>query len=145
MYERKIQDCTLRAPADGVIVKIPCRNSMYVTEGETAVVMVDGQETMVWAFVDEAFIRKVKVGQSALVRSEVYTHLQYGSFDAEVVKISAVPIKDASGAVKYPVRLHLDTDNFDIKYGSKVTVTIIIGNTPAIYTLLNISAEDEII
>ena len=45
----------------------------------SAIVMAGGDETMVWAYVDEAFIRKVKVGQLAQVRSEVYSHLQSGS------------------------------------------------------------------
>jgi len=145
IYKEKIEKCKLLAPADGIVLSIPCRDSMYVVTGTPAIELAGGTETIIWAYVEEAFIRKIKVGQEALVRSEVYNHLQYGNFDAEVIKISDMPVNSADGIARYPVKLRMDTDNFNIKYGSNVIVTIVIGNSPAIYALLNISEEDSII
>ena len=71
--------------------------------------------------------------------------MQYGNFEAEVIKISDTPADSSDGLVKYPVKLRLDTDNFDIKYGSKVIANIMIGKAPAIYALLNMSAEKQVI
>lgn len=71
--------------------------------------------------------------------------MQYGNFEAEVIKISDTPADSSDGLVKYPVKLRLDTDNFDIKYGSKVITSIMIGEAPAIYTLLNMSSENQVI
>ncbi len=145
VYQKRIRDCRIVAPADGLIVDIPCRNSMYVKVGEPAIVIAGGKDTMVWAYVDEAFIRKIKIGQQAQIRSEIFSHIQYGNFEAEVIKIADTPAESADGMVRYPVKLRLDTDNFNIKYGSKVTVSIMIGEAPAVYTLLNISDEDQVI
>ena len=63
VYQQKIRDCRIVAPADGLVLDIPCRNSMYVKAGEPAVILAGGDDTIVWVYVDEAFIRKVKVGQ----------------------------------------------------------------------------------
>ncbi len=143
-YRKLIADCKLRAPADGRIVEIQCRDTMYVEQGKTAVTLAGGGDLMVIAEVDERFIRKIRLGQKARVSSEVFNRLQYGSFSAEVVKIGYIPLPSAStgGMTAYPVKMRLDPDGCDIRIGSRTAVTLITGKRPAIFALLNISDED---
>lgn len=142
-YQKLIDDCKLRAPANGRIVEIPCRNTMYVERGKTAVTVAGGQNLMVIAEVDERFIRKIRLGQIARISSEVFNRLQYGSFHATVERIGYIPMREESGmAAKYPVKLRLDSDGCDIRIGSKTEVTIITGMRPAIFAFLNITEDD---
>lgn len=147
-YLKQIENCRIIAPEDGLVVSIPCRTSRYVERGKAALVLASGEKLMIIADVDERQIRKVKLDQGARVSSEVFNRLQYGYFEAQVIKIGDVPseyTKAANGGIAYPVRLELDSDDCNIKIGSKVEVSIITGTQPAIFTLLNITEEDGIV
>ena len=146
-YRRQISNCRITAPEAGLVVAIPCRSSRYVERGKTALVLASGDGLMIIADVDERQIRKIRLEEKARVSSEIFNRLQYGYFDASVVKIGDVPseyMRDGKTSVAYPVRLELDSDDCNIKIGSKVEVSIITGTQPAIYTLLNITEEDAV-
>ena len=71
----------------------------------------------------------------------MYSRLQYGMFEASVVKIASVPMDENSD--KYPVWLRLKNEGCDIKIGSKAEVRIFTGSSPAIYAFLNITKDDD--
>ncbi len=139
VLNRKIEECKIRAAEDGIILSLPCKDSRYVNRGSPAVIM-GSLELTVRADVDARFIRKIRSGQKADISSDIFSRLQYGKFSASVVKIGAVPLE---GTTLYPVYLTLDTEDCDIKVGSKAEVRIITGNQPAIYAFMNITKDDE--
>ena len=136
---RKIEECKIRAKEDGIILSLPCKDSHYVNRGNPAVIM-GSLELTVRADVDARFIRKVRFDQKAEITSDIFSRLQYGEFSASVVKIGTVPLE---GTSLYPVYLALNTEDCDIKVGSKAEVRIITGTQPAIYAFLNITKDDE--
>ena len=136
ILRKKIDDCKIRAVVDGIILSLPCKDSMYVDRGKPAVIM-GSLELSVRADVDARFIRKVRLTQRAEISSDIFSRLQYGHFAATVVKIGTVPLDN-------PVYLALDTADCDIKVGSKAEVRLITGTQPAIYAFLNITKDDEI-
>ncbi len=139
ILNKQIADCRITAFVDGTILELPCKRARYAEKGQPAVIM-GSPELTVLAEVDSRFIRKVRLGQDAEISSDIFSRLQYGHFYAVVRKISSVPL---DGTTKYPVYLSLNTEDCDIKVGSKAEVRIITGSAPAIYTFLNISQEDE--
>ncbi len=139
LLDKKIEDCKITAAVDGTILELPCKRAMYAEKGKPAVIM-GSPELTVLAEVDSRFIRKVRIGQDAEISSDIFSRLQYGHFYAEVQKISTVPLE---GTTKYPVYLRLNTEDCDIKVGSKAEVRIITGSSRAIYAFLNITADDE--
>lgn len=139
VLNKKIEDCKIRAVEDGIILSLPCKDSRYVDLGKPAVIM-GSLELSVRADVDTRFIRKVRFDQKAEISSDVFSRLQYGDFSASVVKIGTVPLE---GTTLYPVYLALETEECDIKVGSKAEVTIITGTQPAIYAFMNITKDDE--
>ncbi len=139
ILSKKIADCKIRAFVDGTILELPCKQKRYAEKGQPAVIM-GSPELTVLAEVDSRFIRKVRIGQDAEISSDIFSRLQYGHFYAVVQKISSVPL---DGTTKYPVYLRLNTEECDIKVGSKAEVRIITGSAPAIYAFLNITEEDE--
>ena len=139
VLSRKIEECKIRAREDGIILALPCKDSYYVNRGNPAVVM-GSLELTVRADVDARFIRKVRLDQKADITSDIFSRLQYGEFSASVVKIGTVPLE---GTTLYPVYLALNTEDCDIKVGSKAEVRIITGNQPAIYAFMNITKDDE--
>ena len=136
---RKIEECKIRAKEDGIILSLPCKDSHYVNRGNPAVIM-GSLELTVRADVDARFIRKVRFDQKAEITSDIFSRLQYGEFSASVVKIGTVPLE---GTSLYPVYLALNTEDCDIKVGSKAEVRIITGTQPAIYAFMNITKDDE--
>ena len=139
VLSRKIEACKIRAREDGIILSLPCKDSHYVNRGNPAVVM-GSLELTVRADVDARFIRKVRLEQKAEITSDIFSRLQYGQFSASVVKIGTVPLE---GTSLYPVYLALNTEDCDIKVGSKAEVRIITGTQPAIYAFMNITKDDE--
>ena len=139
VLSRKIEACKIRAKEDGIILSLPCKDSHYVNRGNPAAIM-GSLELTVRADVDARFIRKVRLEQKADITSDIFSRLQYGEFSASVVKIGTVPLE---GTSLYPVYLALDTEECDIKVGSKAEVRIITGNQPAIYAFMNITKDDE--
>lgn len=139
VLDKKIEDCKIRAAEDGIILSVPCRDSRYVNRGNPAVIMGSLALT-VRADVDARFIRKVRLQQQAEISSDIFSRLQYGDFSASVVKIGTVPLE---GTTLYPVYLALNTEDCDIKVGSKAEVRIITGTQPAIYAFMNITKDDE--
>lgn len=143
LLKRQIEECKIIAPATGKIIEMPCKSTMYVERGKVAAKIASGDETIALAQVDERVVRKVRLGQPARGSSEVYNRLQYGSFSGEVKRIWDVPIQGTDGSgIKYPVEVRLDSDGFELKYGSRLEVGIITGKQPAIYALLNLSPEE---
>ena len=134
--KRYIDDCKIVAPADGRILELPCKYSLYVEKGKLAGQLAGGSNLKGIAYVSEAQIRKVKPGQKVRISREVFSRLEYGIFSGQVEVVYDTPVNNSgSSFARYPVKVRLDSPGLDIKYGSSAKFAIVAGNEPVLYSL----------
>ena len=144
LVERRIRECRIVAPSDGRLVTLPCKYSTYVQKGELAARMSAGTTLKGIAYVDENVVRKVRVGQSVRISSGVFNRLEYGSFYGSVDRVYDTPIQDPeTNATRYPVEVTIDSKGRPLKLGSSADFAIVTGREPVIYTILNMTTEDD--
>ena len=140
--KRYIDDCRIIAPADGRILELPCKYSLYVEKGKLAGQIAGGSSLKGIAYVSEAQIRKVKPGQNVRISSEVFSRLEYGVFSGRVEVVYDTPVNNSSSPfARYPVKVILDSPGFEIKYGSSAKFAIIAGREPVLYSLFGFTKE----
>jgi multidrug resistance efflux pump len=140
---RHMDECRILAPADGRIVELPCKYTMYVEKGETAVKMATGSTVKGIAFVSEGVVRKVKRGQPVRISSGVFSRLEFGSFSGTVDRIRDVPMEQPNGVqTKYAVEITIASHGRHLKLGSSAEFAIVAGREPVIYSMLGLSKED---
>ena len=138
--QRYIDDCKIVAPADGRIIDLPCKYSLYVEKGKLLGQLAVGGNLKGIAFVSEAQIRKVKPGQKVRISSEVFSRLEYGIFNGRVEVVYDTPdTRNQSSIARYPVRIRLDSPGLEIKYGSSAKFAIVAGYEPVLYSLFGFS------
>ena len=134
--QRYIDDCKIVAPADGRIIDLPCKYSLYVEKGKLLGQLAVGSNLKGLAYVSEAQIRKVKPGQKVRISSEVFSRLEYGIFTGHVEVVYDTPANTGNSAIaRYPVRIRLDSPGLEIKYGSSAKFAIVTGYEPVLYSL----------
>ena len=144
LVERRISDCRIVAPSDGRLVTLPCKYSTYVQRGELAARMSAGTTLKGIAYVDETVVRKVRIGQSVRISSGVFNRLEYGSFYGSVDRVYDTPIQDPdTNATRYPVEVTIDSQGRPLKLGSSADFAIVTGREPVIYTILNMTSEED--
>lgn len=143
LISRYIAGCRLVAPADGRIVSMPCKYTMYVQKGQVAVKMATGATLKGIAYVNEGVVRKVRQGLPVRISSGVFNRLEFGSFSGRVERIRDVPEEqEGKGMAKYPVEIVVNPEGRTLKFGSSAEFAIIAGREPVIYSLIGISKED---
>ena len=144
LVERRISDCRIVAPSDGRLVTLPCKYSTYVQRGELAARMSAGTTLKGIAYVDETVVRKVRIGQNVRISSGVFNRLEYGSFYGSVDRVYDTPIQDSdTNATRYPVEVTIDSQGRPLKLGSSADFAIVTGREPVIYTILNMTTEED--
>ena len=144
LVERRIRECRIVAPSDGRLVTLPCKYSTYVQKGELAARMSAGTTLKGIAYVDETVVRKVRIGQSVRISSGVFNRLEYGSFYGSVDRVYDTPIQDPdTNATRYPVEVTIDSQGRPLKLGSSADFAIVTGREPVIYTILNMTSEED--
>ncbi len=145
LVERRISDCRIVAPSDGRLVTLPCKYSTYVQRGELAARMSAGTTLKGIAYVDETVVRKVRIGQNVRISSGVFNRLEYGSFYGSVDRVYDTPIQDSdTNATRYPVEVTIDSQGRPLKLGSSADFAIVTGREPVIYTILNMTTEEDV-
>ena len=145
LVERRISDCRIVAPSDGRLVTLPCKYSTYVQKGELAARMSAGTTLKGIAYVDETVVRKVRIGQNVRISSGVFNRLEYGSFYGSVDRVYDTPIQDSdTNATRYPVEVTIDSQGRPLKLGSSADFAIVTGREPVIYTILNMTTEEDV-
>lgn len=142
LVARSIEDCRLVAPADGRLVNLPCKYTMYVQKGAVAAKMSSGDALKGVAYVDESIVRKVRRGLDVRVSSGVFNRLKFGSFHGKVTRIHDTPETDAAGRTKYPVEIVIDPEGRMLKLGSSAEFAIIAGREPVIVSIFGLSKDD---
>jgi len=133
---------TVRSPMDGIVT------AKRIEEGEVAVIGVQNQPGTVLLTisdmsvveaemeVDETSIPSVAIGQKALVRVDAYPNR---AFDARVTEVGNSPILRAQGvvteAIKFKVKVQLDSPPEGIKPGLSVQADILTGFRPQALTV----------
>ena len=144
LVERRISDCRIVAPSDGRLVTLPCKYSTYVQRGELAARMSAGTTLKGIAYVDETVVRKVRIGQNVRISSGVFNRLEYGSLYGSVDRVYDTPIQDSdTNATRYPVEVTIDSQGRPLKLGSSADFAIVTGREPVIYTILNMTSEED--
>ena len=139
--KRYIDECKIAAPADGRIIDLPCKYSLYAEKGKLLGQLAIGSNLKGIAYVSEAQIRKVNAGQKVRISSEVFSRLEYGMFTGRVEVVYDTPTNNGKTAIaRYPVRIRLDeAPGLEIKYGSSAKFAIVTGYEPVLYSLFGFS------
>jgi multidrug resistance efflux pump len=87
--ERRREELTAKAAVDGIVTKLAVRHEGEVVPPGTRLLELAqiGKEIVFEAFVSNAQVGAVKVGQSALVKLDAFPHAEYGSIEAEVKRV----------------------------------------------------------
>lgn len=124
------------APADGFVSNVTLRPGATVQAGAPQFAIIEGDPWWVDANFKETDLARIKVGQKARVRLDMYPNF---TFDGTVESISAgsgatfsvLPPQNASGnwvkvTQRFPVRISLTTrpDDKPLRVGASATVTI---------------------
>ncbi|MCK9361166.1 efflux RND transporter periplasmic adaptor subunit [Patescibacteria group bacterium] len=114
-----LNDYTVRAPFDGVIVGIEGKIATHASPS-TKLATIITQEKMVTLPLNEVDIAKIKVGQKATVTFDALPDLTIAGTVVEVDPLG----KASQGVVTYDVKVAFDTDDEQIKPGMSASVSI---------------------
>lgn len=125
------QQISIVAPVDGVVVSVLLAEGSAVTAGQTIVRIVDPSRMRVTAYVTEADVSRIHVGQEAEVYFRVLDRTLPGVVQLVVPATTAVfgatPVAGAeakAGRGVYPVYVRLDLRDYHQLLGSSAEVRI---------------------
>ena len=136
-----LEDYILRAPDAGVPTDIPPRPGGFYKKGEPVIRFAANQSKKVVGLIHEKQIFKVEPGQPVRIRANQYNYLDYGYFEGKVDFVYLLPVV-IDGANYYPVKILLDDEPQELRFGSSCEVTIITGRERIIFMLLGFRSED---
>jgi len=113
----------VKAPAVGIITSRPVKLGETVVKGSLIAVLINTDSTYIEAFVDEADVGKVKLGQSVRVTMDAYPERE---FHGEVYKISPVVLGGKLEARTFEVRTRLSGEVVPLKPGMSAEVEIVV-------------------
>ncbi len=146
LIRRRIEECKLIAPADGRIVVLPCKYTMYAEKGQIAAKFSSGNTIKGMAYVNESSVRKIRRGQVVRISSGVFNRLEYGSFSGVVDRVYDTPLEQPGNGetTKYPVEITIDSQGRPLKLGSSASFDIVAGREPVIIAILGLSKDHEL-
>jgi membrane fusion protein (multidrug efflux system) len=134
--EFKLNHSEYKAAVDGVVVNINIHQGDVVGAGEPLFVLIDTDQYWVDANFDEDKIGKLKIGQHATIKIDMYPTLKLQGVIKSIgyssgTSFSLLPAQNASGnwvkvAQRFPVRIELLSFPKDkvLRIGSSCTVTV---------------------
>jgi multidrug efflux pump subunit AcrA (membrane-fusion protein) len=122
-YYALIEKTIIRAPRDGVVVKMDIRQGEVVSANIPLVsVMSEQEELEIKAYIPEVDISKIKIGNDTLIVLDAFPRKE---FKGKVIEIDfAETIID--GVVYYQVKSSIDPEGLEAKVGMTADLTIII-------------------
>lgn len=134
--EEQIEECTVKAPIDGVIT------SLNVVEGDTfsgtnnaaVAVVEDVSDFEVEAEIDEYDIVKIKEGQSVVIKTNATGDLE---LDGQVKEIAprASSAESTSSSVTYKVTVSIDTPCEDLRMDMTTKLSIVLESREDVLTV----------
>lgn len=134
--EEQIEECTVKAPIDGVVT------SLNVAEGDTfsgtndaaVAVIEDISNYEVEAEIDEYDIVKIKEGQSVVIKTNATGDLE---LDGQVKEIAprASSTESSSSSVTYKVTVSIDTPCEDLRMDMTAKLSIVIESREDVLTV----------
>ncbi|MDD6572294.1 MAG: efflux RND transporter periplasmic adaptor subunit [Thermoflexaceae bacterium] len=120
-YEEQIEECVIKAPADGVIASVEVKEGDTFSGG-TVFTMLDNEHFKVTATVDEYDINSIVLGQKAYVKTNA-------TGDAELpATVSYVAVTSTSGQgsnnASYQIEITLDDAQTLLRTGMTASVSI---------------------
>lgn len=116
----KLADYTVRAPFDGVIVKVDAKKGDAASSG-TAIATLITKQSVADISLNEVDAAKVKVGQKVTLTFDAVSDLSITGEVADVDSLGTV----SQGVVTYNVKITFDTQDDRIKSGMSTSVSII--------------------
>lgn len=114
----------LRSPIDGVVTSVPVKLGETVGKGSLVAEIIAMESLYVEAFIDEADVRKVKLGQKAYVTMDAYPGRE---LTGKVYMISPVVLGERQETRTFEVRTKVLDKDIELKPGMSADIEIIVG------------------
>lgn len=124
----------VRASVDGFISDLNLANGQLVMAGQNLFGLVDSSEWWIDANFKETQIARIKPGQKAEIKLDIYEHVYSGTVDsisrASGNTFSILPAQNATGnwvkvTQRFTVRIHVkDEEKYPLRVGASADVTI---------------------
>ncbi|MGG4455190.1 efflux RND transporter periplasmic adaptor subunit [Brevibacillus porteri] len=125
-YEKQRVQSSIVSPIDGTVLSMKVKEGKYLSKGEEILTVGDTNDVMVEAGVGESDLRKIKIGQDAVVSG---ISLGGEQLQGKVSRISpiAVTSKERDGeSTRVPVAVNLNETREYLKPGFHVDVNIVL-------------------
>ncbi|MED1799874.1 efflux RND transporter periplasmic adaptor subunit [Brevibacillus porteri] len=125
-YEKQRVQSSIVSPIDGTVLSMKVKKGKYLSKGEEILTVGDTNDVMVEAGVGESDLRKIKIGQDAVVSG---ISLGGEQLQGKVSRISpmAVTSKERDGeSTRVPVAVNLNETREYLKPGFHVDVNIVL-------------------
>jgi HlyD family secretion protein len=140
LAEERMQDVTIRAPIDGVIIRRDAEEgsiiqsaSQNISGGTTIFVMADLQEMQVRTLVSETDLGKIQAGMPARVSVEAFPGRP---FPGTVTKIEPQAVVEQN-VTMFPVLVHLSNQDGALKPGMNAEVVVEVARREDAITIPN--------
>ena len=113
----------IKSPISGVVTSMPVKVGETTARGALVANVVAMDDLYIEAFIDEADVAKVKLGQLANITMDAY---QRNFFEGEIYRISPVVLGGKQETRTFEVRTRLKEKQITIKPGMSADVEIIV-------------------
>jgi multidrug resistance efflux pump len=113
----------INSPASGIVTSMPVKKGETVSKGSLVAVVITTDSLYIEAFVDEADVGRVKLGQEVRVTMDAYPD---ENFDGRVYKISPVVIGGRLESRTFEVRTRKLVDDVVLKPGMSADTEIVV-------------------
>ncbi|MED1945094.1 MULTISPECIES: efflux RND transporter periplasmic adaptor subunit [Brevibacillus] len=125
-YEKQRVQSSIVSPIDGTVLSMKVKQGKYLSKGEEILTVGDTNDVMVEAGVEESDLRKIKIGQDAVVSG---ISLGGEQLQGKVSRISPIAVisKERDGEnTRVPVAVDLNETREYLKPGFHVEVDIVL-------------------
>lgn len=114
----------LRSPINGVVTSVPVKLGETVSKGSLVAELIETESLYVEAFIDEADVGKVKLGQEAYVTMDAYPGRE---LKGRVYMISPVVLGERQETRTFEARTRVLEEHVELKPGMSADIEIIVG------------------
>jgi len=131
LIQKNIDDCTIKAPVEGIVSKKFVETGEYVMPGASVMKISDLQTVNLYIYVTEEELGKVKLGQKADVKIDTYKDKVY---TGDVIFISPeaeftpknIQTQEERTKLVFAVKIQIPNANFDLKSGMPADAKLIL-------------------
>lgn len=134
---KKIEACTLRAPATGMVALITPSQDEAVAQFKHMVRLVYGEDQHITAHVSDEEIQEIRIGQEVLCYSAHYDPLKVDPLVGVVEQIDTEIDSDVEGQ-QYPITIAVKDRHYPLALSSSMKLKVFTGKRTFIEALLGI-------